>query len=368
MGHTTGWLLAGATIFAGAFLLFGVESLIAKAILLWFGGSAQVWTTCLLFFQSALLAGYLYAHLLSRHVATKWQAPSHAALLILSFTFLPIAPGEVWKPNGTEEPLFLIIGLLASTIGLPFVLLSATNPLIQSWLARAYERQPYQLFALSNFGSMFALLAYPLLVEPSLSLRSQIVGWSGGYALFALLYGASAFAFPPKAVSISATTEQGRRPSRADRILWIGLSAAPAGLLLALTNYMLQNIAAIPLFWIIPLALYLLSFIVAFGATSWYSRPLWLVIFSGAVGILIATLSGYYSPSNIAVMPLFCLLLFICCLVCHAELAALRPQWRILRPIIYSSLQEARLAVSSPVVASAAAEAGARVVSHRERA
>src|ERR1700754_606031 len=127
------WLLAGSTIFAGAFLLFAVEPLIAKAFLPWFGGSAHVWTTCLVFFQAALLGGYLYAHVLSQRVPLRWQGPTHAALLALSLSFLPIIPSEAWRPAGPEFPILLIIGVLSSTIWLPFMLLAATNPLVQSW-------------------------------------------------------------------------------------------------------------------------------------------------------------------------------------------------------------------------------------------
>src|SRR5262245_1981489 len=158
-----GWALAGATIFFGAFFLFQVEPLIAKAIIPWFGGSAQVWTTCLLFFQTGLLCGYLYAHLLSERVAPYWQVRIHIGLLVLSLATLPIIPSELFKPTGDESPLLMILGLLTATIGLPFFLLSATNPLVQSWLARSQSKAPYQLFALSNLGSMLALLSYPVL-------------------------------------------------------------------------------------------------------------------------------------------------------------------------------------------------------------
>src|SRR6266446_4912313 len=195
-----GWLLAALTIFCGAFFLFQVEPLIAKAILPWFGGSAQVWTTCLLFFQAALLAGYLYAHLLSVHVRPQWQIRIHVGLLILSLALLPIFPAERWKPMGSDNPLLLILGLLSATIGLPFVLLSATNPLLQSWLARAQGQSsgavaPYRLFALSNFGSMLALLSYPLVVEPNLSLKTQTWAWSIGYGGFVVLCSAAAWCY-----------------------------------------------------------------------------------------------------------------------------------------------------------------------------
>ena len=194
-----GHFIAAATIFCGAFLLFEVEPMIAKAILPWFGGSAQVWTTCLLFFQAALLGGYLYAHVLTERVSAIWQPRVHVVLLILSLAVLPILPAEYWKPVGGENPLPLILGLLAATIGLPFLLLSATSPLIQAWLTRSTARNstgsPYRLFALSNFGSMLALLSYPVLVEPNLPLRWQAWTWSGLYAIFALLSAVAAWRY-----------------------------------------------------------------------------------------------------------------------------------------------------------------------------
>src|SRR6266436_1219046 len=206
------WFLAGATIFFGAFFLFEVEPLIAKAILPWFGGSAQVWTTCLLFFQAALLLGYLYAHLFSERVRPKWQIRIHVGLLLLSLAFLPIFPAARFKPLGGEDPLLLILALLAATIGLPFVLLSATNPLIQSWLARAHNERgvpvaPYWLFALSNLASMLALLAYPVLVEPNLTLRTQTWTWSTGYAVFVLLCAAAAWRYRSRTATAALETQ-----------------------------------------------------------------------------------------------------------------------------------------------------------------
>src|SRR5262245_18353144 len=272
------WLLAAITIFAGAFLLFQVEPLIARAILPWFGGSAQVWTTCLLFFQAALLAGYLYAHLLSEKVAPAWQLRVHVALLVISLVFMPIFPAERFKPLGTENPLLLILGLLFSTIGLPFILLSATNPLVQSWLSpsKANTSAAYWLFSLSNLGSMLALLSYPVLVEPNFALRTQIITWSVGYGLFVLICSATAWHYrgSEQATAASADTVAALAPEWKDRALWFGLAAAPSALLLAVTNFVLQNVAAIPLFWVVPLALYLLSFIFAFGSLRWYWRGL----------------------------------------------------------------------------------------------
>jgi len=323
-----GWGLAGATIFLGALFLFQLEPLIAKIILPWFGGSAQVWTTCLLFFQTMLLCGYLYAHLLSERVPTPWQARIHIGLLVLSLVTLPIFPGEFRKPKGSESPLFLILGLLTTTIGLPFLLLSATNSLVQSWLARAQSRAPYKLFALSNFGSMLALLTYPVVVEPFLPLRVQAWSWSIGYALFVLLCATTAWRYRPGERIAPADTVATSRdaPRGSERGLWFALAAVPSALLLAITSFLLQNVAAIPLLWIVPLALYLLSFIFAFGGLRWYWRPLWYVVFGVAIAAMIIAMSGFTSLNDQRFLPLFALSLFVCCLVCHGELASLRPR------------------------------------------
>src|SRR5215471_4639398 len=327
------WLLAGATIFSGAFLLFEVEPLIARAILPWFGGSAQVWTTCLLFFQTALLLGYLYAHLLSEHVRAEFRLRVHFSLLVLSLLFLPIIPSVRLKPVGSEDPFFLILGLLAATIGLPFVLLSATNPLVQSWLARHEHasgggRAPYSLFALSNLGSMLALISYPLLVEPALSLKTQAYSWSVGYGVFVCLCAAAAWTYRVSGEARVILDHEDRidAPPLTERALVFLLAAAPSALLLAVTNFMLQNIAAIPLFWIVPLALYLMSFIIAFGSSRWYWRLLWYEFFFGAIGSMIVGMIGYSTLNNVR----YLISLFVVCLVCHAELASIRPKPRYL--------------------------------------
>jgi SAM-dependent methyltransferase len=321
-----GLFLAAATIFAGALLLFEVEPLIAKAILPWFGGSAQVWTTCLLFFQTALLAGYLYAHILTSHVSPRWQWRIHVGLLIACSAFLPIIPADYWKPLGGEDPLWLILGLLTTTIGLPFVLLASTSPLVQAWLARPVNgevRIPYRLFALSNFGSLLALLAYPIVVEPYLAVRSQAWLWSILFAGFVPLCAATAYRFrtgEPRLREIA-----GRLPL-ARYALWFCLAAAPSGLLLAMTNYMLQNVAPIPLFWIVPLALYLLSFVVAFNSPRWFAVPHWYVTFVMVMAVVILTICGFLTVSNLVLLPLLSASLYVLCYVCHGELAHAKPE------------------------------------------
>ena len=186
--------LYAATIFLSAFLLFQVQPLIAKIILPWFGGSAAVWSAAMLFFQLCLLAGYSYAHLLTRRFSAKGQMRVHAALLVISCALLPILPSPSWKPDGSGDPTWHILLLLAATIGLPYFLLSSTSPLLQAWyVRRTGSKVPYRLFALSNFGSMLALLSFPLWVEPNLTSRYQAYTWSGAYVLFAVLCATAAW-------------------------------------------------------------------------------------------------------------------------------------------------------------------------------
>ena len=180
--------LYAATIFLSAFLLFLVQPLLAKQILPWFGGTAVVWTTCMVFFQFVLLLGYAYSHWITTRLAPRTQAALHIALLVVSLVFLPMAPEAVWKPTGAENPVALILVLLFATVGLPYFMLSSTSPLLQAWFAREFSgTSPYRLFALSNFASMLALLGYPFLIEPRFDNPGQSLGWSAGYAGFVLL-------------------------------------------------------------------------------------------------------------------------------------------------------------------------------------
>src|SRR3954449_8761684 len=187
-------LLYALTILVSAFLLFQVQPVIAKIILPWFGGSAAVWTTCLLFFQMVLLLGYLYAHAVVRYLKPRTQMIVHGALLLISAAALPIYPRASWKPTGGEEPMFAILKLLTLSVGLPYFLLSTTGPLIQAWYARRFKgAMPYRLYALSNAGSMFALISYPLLFEPSFTTHQQAWMWSLGYCVFVLVCGLTAY-------------------------------------------------------------------------------------------------------------------------------------------------------------------------------
>ena len=379
-------VLYAATILVSSFLLFLVQPIIAKQILPWFGGTAAVWTTCLVFFQLALLAGYAYSDL-SNRLKPKTQTTLHIVLLLISLASLPIVAAAGWKPAGDEDPLWRILGLLAATIGLPYFMLSTTGPLVQSWFARehadpATAKRVYRFFALSNLGSLMGLLAYPFAIEMWVPTRVQAVGWSVGYGLFVVfcigsalrarrerpeavcnavpepLVGAASVASMASdplaptvsgegagtistaaAVSVRASDEhdtarQNEPPSAADYGLWFTLSALASLLLLAISNHISQNVASIPFLWVLPLTLYLLTFVLVFegrGGRGFYLRQLMLgpvLVVLGAMAWGLTAERGVLSIEY--AIPLYCAGLFLTCLFCHGELAAAKPAPRYL--------------------------------------
>jgi SAM-dependent methyltransferase len=320
-------LLNALTIFVSAFLLFQVEPLIAKIILPWFGGVAAVWTVCLLFFQVVLLLGYLYAHLLTQQLSLRMQGWLHAAFLAASLFVLPILPKDPWKPTGPEHPAAHILLVLALTVGLPFFLLSSTSPLLQAWLAREKnDSGVYRFYALSNAGSLLGLLSYPTLVEPRLSTVRQAWSWSVAYAAFAVACGAIAISQRIGNGTPQREQAESLRPDWNTRTLWIALPACSSALLLAITNHISQNIAAVPFLWIIPLSLYMLSFILCFASGRWYHRMIFLRLLGLAVGCMAYALSPSLTSLPLWILiSLFCAGLFVCCMFCHGELARLKP-------------------------------------------
>ena len=287
-------VLYAGTIFLSAFLLFLVQPVIAKQILPWFGGAAAVWAICLVFFQSVLLFGYAYADWTTRHLAPRRQVWLHLGLIALSLLTLPIIPEARWKPGADAEPTLLILGLLAATIGLPYFLLSTTSPLVQVWFWQRYRHAvPYRLFALSNLASLLGLLSYPVLIEPFLPLAVQSIGWSIGYGAFAALCGATALASTRGAQAMPSTAAMAdpavSPPSPGDRVLWIALSAMGSCLLLAVTNHLTQNIASIPFLWVVPLSIYLITFILCFDHPRWYRRD----VFLPATAMLLPAMAWY---------------------------------------------------------------------------
>ena len=323
-----------ATIFLSSFLLFLVQPLLARLILPWFGGTAAVWTTCMLFFQSMLLAGYAYAHATNAKLAPRAQAVLHTVLLAAALALLPIAPAEGWKPRGDEEPVRHILLLLAVAVGLPYLLLSATSPLLQAWFARVRPgANPYRLFAISNLASLLALIGYPLAVEPYLGNLQQVALWSGLFAVFALLCAAlswqAATAVPAPLAAGMAPEGAAPSPQRGEYLLWLALSATGSVLLLAVTNHITQNIASIPLLWLAPLTLYLLTFILAFEGRGWYKPEVaWSFVLVWIGGMLWLLVDTSHQFDLWLQLGMYLSGLFVACLFCHGELYRARPAAR----------------------------------------
>src|SRR5690242_4302154 len=319
-------LLYAAAIFGSAFLLFEVQPVIAKIILPWFGGVAAVWMVCLMFFQLMLLLGYWYAHLLTTKLAPRRQAYVHAGLAAVSLLALPIIPSAMWRTASAHDPALRIVVVLTISIGLPYFLLSSTSPLLQAWYTRSrMSAVPYRWYALSNAGSMLALLSYPIVVEPRIATRTQAIAWSFAYAGIAVL--CAALGLMSRGDSLSRiTTQPASAPAWTTRALWLALAACGSALLLAITNHISQNIASVPFLWILPLSLYLLTFILCFEGRSWYRRNLFLRLLGVALGgMTYALAADLANPPVYVLIPLFCAGLFITCMFCHGELAAMKP-------------------------------------------
>jgi hypothetical protein len=340
-GGTDGSLrLAPVTIFLSAFLLFQVQPMVGKLVLPWFGGSAGVWTTCLLFFQILLLLGYLYSHLVVRHLSHQGQIRLHGGLLLAALFTLPLRLHPFFRPSSGTEPLGHLLGLLTLTVGLPYLLLSTTGPLVQAWVARR-GRVPYRLFALSNLASMLALVSYPLMVEPFLPLKAQSWLWSGGFATFAALVFSLARQNAHEVQDVQVTLEPAERPGTSQKLLWIAFAAVPSMLLMAVTTHLSTNVAPMPFLWVLPLGLYLLSFILCFEGSRWYQRGLFLGLLPMLLVIMSMSLrpdfrsmdyrfevlgkAALWLSSVRGQVVLFNAGLFVACMVAHGELARRRP-------------------------------------------
>ena len=331
-------------IFLGAFLLFQIQPIIARCILPWFGGTPAVWTTCMLFFQVLLLGGYAYAHWVVTRLRPRGQAVAQGVLVTLSLALMgllawrwgvPIIPDSSWKPPTPDFPIPRIIALLTVAVGLPYFVLSTTSPLLQSWFARALPgKSPYRLYTLSNVGSLLALLSYPFLIEPALAMRAQAAVWSVGYVAFVVGYlvcvVVAAKTAGPAVEEATAAVDEGVPLTPRQKLLWIALPALASTLLLAVTNQMCQEIAVIPFLWIVPLSLYLLTFIICFDNPRWYSRSVYLPLLLASVPLLAAVM---HRPDDLALkvqLPVYCGVLFICCMFCHGETVARKPRPRYL--------------------------------------
>ncbi len=321
-------------VFLSAFLLFQVEPIIARYILPWFGGSPGIWTTCMLFFQVFLLGGYAYAHLLVNTLSVRSQVVLHLLFLYCSLLFLPIIPSESWKLQGLEDPMLRIVALLTVTIGGPFLLISASGPLLQSWFSRAHPtRSPYRLYALSNLGSLLGLLSYPFLIEPHLGLKTQTWLWSWGYGLYAGLCAWGAIPLLRLATRQTVATHptavhQDEKPTYSDRLLTLLLPACGSVVLLASTNQICRDVAVIPFLWVLPLSLYLGSFILSFDHARWYDRRVWVPVLVATVTLVVLLLHQDYGEEELHIfyqIGLYSASLFACCMICHGELVRLKP-------------------------------------------
>jgi SAM-dependent methyltransferase len=319
--------LYAITIFLSAFLLFVVEPMAAKQLLPTLGGSSAVWTTCLVFFSVMLLLGYLYAHWISVRFTPARQAVIHILLLTVALLVLGIhirpSPEAV-----TYHPALTVFRVLATVIGLPYLALSATTPLLTGWYAGSFEgRAPYGLFALSNLASLLALGSYPLLIEPQLTMNRQTAWWSGGFLLFATICGALAWQGRRRMPAAKQSELAGKAATDPGVVLWFLLALGGGMVLTAVTNHMSENIAAIPLLWLPPLALYLLSFILAFQGAWQPVRQSMLRLVLVAVACMAYVLRDIRIQFPIAVsVPLFLIGLFVICFFLHGELYARRPE------------------------------------------
>ena len=322
-----------ATMFVGAGLLFWIQPMFAKMVLPLLGGSPAVWNTAMVFFQAALLAGYAYAHWLSRCFEWRTQLIVHLIVLGAAFWFLPVAAAEGWVPDAKSIPVLWLLALLAVSIGLPFFAVSATAPLMQRWFSHTGHRHagdPYFLYGASNLGSMLGLLGFPLLLEPNLGAGQQSIAWTIVYVVLAGLIAVSGIVMVSRtrpdaatAAAISKPPDLAERPDWQARTQWILYSAVPSALLLGVTGHITTDIAAAPLFWSVPLTLYLLTFVIVFAR-----RPLIPhAVAVRALPFVVVLLAGFFvwkSPVAL-LLPLHLLAFFVTALMCHGELARQRP-------------------------------------------
>jgi hypothetical protein len=326
-----------ATIFASAFLLFWLQPLFSKMVLPLLGGSAAVWNTAMMFFQIVLLAGYGYAHLLTKLPRLRWQFLLHIAIIGGGLLFLPFFVSRSLAPPTHSSPVLWLVGVLAVCVGWPFFALSASAPLLQAWFARSRHREsgdPYFLYTASNLGSLLALLSFPILLEPRLTLARQAGAWTAGYEVLLLLFAVIAVGLlflradnPPDTPVLARTAI--RSSSWRERLIWIALAFVPSSLLLGVTTYITTDIASAPLFWVVPLALYLLSFVIAFARTSrlkpeWTLKAQAVAVLAVIVMLTLALVFGLGGSAPL-VAGLHLLMFFLTAVVCHSELARRRP-------------------------------------------
>lgn len=327
-----------ASIFLSAFLLFQIQPVIARYILPWYGGSPAVWTSCLLFFQVGLLAGYGYAHALVSFLRGKrrLQIGIHLGLLLVAILLLPITPSESLKPDGTGNPVLGIVKLLGLTVGFPYLLLSASGPLIQHWFSEAFPtRSPYRLYAVSNAGSLLGLISYPFLFEPLFRTSEQTLIWSWAFAAYAIIAAACAVVFVKKAKHHDTNEPQPEAtpPTLREKVLWIAFAACGSMLLLSLTNQMCQDVAVVPFLWVIPLSLYLLTFVISFDHSRWYRRRIWIPAVVISIATVVILMNRQFADDEWHLgwqIAIYCGAVFFGCMICHGEVVRLKPANRYL--------------------------------------
>lgn len=317
-------------VFLAAFLLFQVQPLVAKLILPLFGGGAAIWTACLFFFQAFLLLGYMYSHFVTKLNSMSKQAAVHAILLVASLYFLPVTLVEVDILSGVDSAMKEILLLLFMSVGIPFFMLASTGPIIQRWLTYLdIDKTPYKLYSLSNFGSLLALLSYPFLVEPSLTTEDQTYFWSIAYIGFVAVFLLFCL-FMLRQKNLSLTSDRNAKSNsfrvKKELILWLLLSAVGVILLVSTTNAMTQNIPPVPFLWILPLCIYLLTYIISFHSPKWYVRWYWFILFAIAsfAAILLFFIGTQFDIITQVIFYSFILL--SACMICHGELARLKPE------------------------------------------
>lgn len=322
-------LLYGLTLFVSALLLFSIQPMFARMVLPKLGGAPAVWSVAMVFFQTVLLAGYAYAHVLNHLLRSRWGAMLHLALVGLAAMALPIAVAPGWSAPPQDGTALWLFGLFAISIGLPFFVLSATAPLLQSWFAASGHRQaanPYVLYAASNLGSFAALFAYPVVVEPFLTLKTQTAIWSLGFGLFAVLLAvASLFTSGAAPVVAQAPPPDEVRASAMERVRWIALAAVPSGLVIAVTAYLTTDIAAAPFLWVLPLAIYLLTFVAVFRDRPWIAHADVVRLVPFAVAPLAVSLIGGDKVFWVTMIALNLAAFVLLTLMCHGELYRRRP-------------------------------------------
>lgn len=329
----------GFSIFLGAFLLFAVQLILGKYFLPWFGGTPALWTACMFFFQALLLAGYSYSHVLVNWFSERMQTVVHIFLICASLLWLGVMslrwhgvllPSDAWRPQDSDHPIWNVTVLLSVSAGLPYLVLSSTGPLLQSWFARTHAtRSPYRLYALSNFASLLLLVIYPIAVEPWLSLRSQARIWSAAFMAYAISCAYCAWqaanAQPLREVAENPAVQDMSAPSVSNHFLWMGLAACSCVMFLATTNQLCQDVAVVPFLWILPLSIYLLSFIICFDQQRWYSRRVFVPAFAISIFLACFLVNGWAMNKILAQIGIYSFVLFACCMVCHGELARSKP-------------------------------------------